>query len=81
MSFVYLSITKFFDKINNSIYTTLGHPALISALGYLSTTIYTHTCEYIKAKQIIYFILYLYLTDTFVSVLYCALLGGTFDKK
>jgi hypothetical protein len=27
-----------FDKINNSIYTTLGHPALISALGYLSTT-------------------------------------------
>jgi len=36
MSFVYLSITKLFDKFNNSIYTTLGHPALISALGYLS---------------------------------------------
>jgi len=39
MSFVYLSITKLFDKINNSIHTTLGHPALISALGYIYTTL------------------------------------------
>jgi len=38
MSFVYLSITKLLDKINNSIYTTLGRPALISALGYLLPT-------------------------------------------
>jgi hypothetical protein len=38
MSFVYLSITKLFDKINNSIYTTIA-PAILESHGVITSSL------------------------------------------